>query len=63
MKKIEKLFQFIKDTQTELKKVNWTSREELMGSTSIVIVTCVLTAIFIGIIDVMLSTAVTFIFK
>jgi preprotein translocase subunit SecE len=51
----EKIKQFFKDVRLELTKVTWTTREELIYSTIIVIVVSVVLAIFIGIVDVVLS--------
>ena len=47
--------QFIRETQQELKKVSWPLREELIGSTVVVIVTTLLLAVFIGVVDFFLS--------
>jgi preprotein translocase subunit SecE len=51
----EKLKQFLKDVRFELTKVTWTSREELIYSTIIVIVVSVVLAVFIGAVDLVLS--------
>ncbi|MBI2167418.1 MAG: preprotein translocase subunit SecE [Candidatus Omnitrophica bacterium] len=47
--------QFIREVRQELKKVTWPTREELTGSTTVVIVTTLLMAIFIGTVDFFLS--------
>lgn len=47
---------FFSDVRQELGKVVWPTREELLGSTSVVIVTTFLLAAFIGIVDFILST-------
>jgi len=49
------MFQFIRDTRQELKKVSWPTREELIGSTTVVIITTFILALFIGAIDFVLS--------
>ena len=46
---------FFRETRQELKKVSWPTREELVGSTGVVIVTTFLMAAFIGVIDFFLS--------
>jgi preprotein translocase subunit SecE len=51
----EKIKQFLKDVRLELTKVTWTTREELIYSTIIVIVVSIVLAIFIGAVDVVLS--------
>lgn len=52
----EKIKQFLKEVKFELGKVTWTTREELIYSTIIVIVVSVILAAFIGIVDLMLSS-------
>ena len=52
---LEKIKQFLKEVRSELTKVTWTTREELIYSTIIVIVVSVVMAIFIGVVDVVLS--------
>ena len=50
-----KVASFFKETKQELDKVVWPSREELMGSTVVVIVTTLILAAFVGIVDFFLS--------
>jgi preprotein translocase subunit SecE len=52
---VAKVRQFAQDVQLEMKKVTWPSREELRGSTMVVIVMVILISIFIGIVDRILS--------
>ena len=52
---LEKIKQFIKEVRSELTKVTWTTREELIYSTLIVILVSIVLSIFIGIVDVGLS--------
>ena len=47
--------QFFRETRQELNKVSWPAREELMGSTAVVLVTTFLMAVFIGVVDFFLS--------
>jgi preprotein translocase subunit SecE len=42
---------FLNDVYQELQKVAWPSREELVGSTAVVIAMSVIMAVFIGIVD------------
>ena len=46
---------FLKEVRQELDKVVWPSREELVGSTLIVIITTLILAAFIGVVDFILS--------
>ena len=52
---LEKIKQFLKEVRYELTKVTWTTREELIYSTIIVIVVSIVLAVFIGVVDVALS--------
>ena len=49
---------FFGEVKVETKKVNYPSREELIGSTQVVIVTVLIVAIFLGFIDISLSRIV-----
>ena len=46
---------FFKEVSAELKKVKWTSRQELISSAWVVIVSAIFLGIFIAITDVILS--------
>ena len=52
---MNKIIQFIKEARVELKKVNWPTRKELIDSTKVVLITSLLLAAFIGVIDFILS--------
>jgi preprotein translocase subunit SecE len=52
---LEKIKQYIKEVRFELTKVTWTTREELIYSTIIVIVVSIVLAVFTGVVDVALS--------
>ena len=47
----EKAKKFLVDVRTEMGKVSWPTRNELRGSTMVVIVTVIIMAIFIGLVD------------
>lgn len=47
----QKIVNFIKEARTELKKVTWPNRKQLVGSTIVVMITVVLVAIYLGLID------------
>ncbi len=53
-----KVNRFISEVKTEMKKVSWSTKKELISSTRIVIVTVFLLAVFIGVIDFIISRAV-----
>ena len=46
---------FFKETKQELNKVTWPARSELWQATLVVIVTTLMMAVFIGVIDLFLS--------
>jgi len=50
-KLFKKTGQFLRDAKTELKKVKWPTRKELLASTAVVIVLTILIAIFLGLVD------------
>ncbi len=52
---IEKAKKFVTDVIVEMKKVSWPTRNELKGSTMVVIWTVFILSIFIGIVDRILS--------
>ena len=49
---------FLNDVKLEMGKVSWSTRDELIGSTIVVMVSLAILSIFIGICDVVLSTIV-----
>ncbi len=49
---------FFKDVKIELKKVVFPSRDEVIGSTKVVVVLVLIIAIFLGFIDLLLSKLV-----
>ena len=59
---IQRLVKFIKEVRNELKRVSWPSRDEIRGSTIVVIVIVLVLAVFIGLVDRALSFLVSLIF-
>ena len=55
MKLFEKTAQFITEVKVEMQKVAWSTKDELIGSTTVVIASTLLLAMFIGVIDIVLS--------
>ncbi len=49
---------FFKEVKIELKKVVFPSRDEVIGSTKVVVVLVIIIAIFLGFIDLLLSKLV-----
>ena len=52
---------FFNDVKLEMGKVSWSTRDELISSTIVVIVSLAILSIFIGVCDVVLSAAVNII--
>ena len=48
--------EFLIATDSEMKKVNWTSRKELIGSTRVVVVFMILIAVILFVIDIVFQT-------
>ena len=63
MSAMEQVREYLKDVRGELTKVSWPTREELRDSTVVVIVTVLLVAAFIGIVDQGLNRVVALLFK
>ena len=59
---MNKFTRFLKEVNVELRKVTWPSKDELVGSTIVVIIVSFMVAIFIGIVDKFLTLIVTTIF-
>lgn len=53
-----KLFSFLEETKTELKKVTWPTRTEVVGSTAVVLVATALLALLIGCFDYIFSIVI-----
>ena len=58
-----KIINFLKEVKQELSKVSWSTRQELIGSTFVVIVITSIMASFIGLIDLFLSKLLSLLFK
>jgi len=56
-------WQFLVETRVELQKVSWSSRQELMSSTTVVIVTTILMGMFVGVCDLLLSRVLSLILR
>lgn len=54
----EKIINFFSDVVKEMKKVTWPTKDELRESTVIVIVTCVILAGFVYLIDMILNNII-----
>jgi len=55
---MQKVISFLREVNTEFKKVSWPSREELVGLTSAVIVAAILLSVYTGLVDFLLFSVV-----
>ncbi|MBI5076486.1 MAG: preprotein translocase subunit SecE [Nitrospirae bacterium] len=55
---IEKIKQFFNEVKIETKKVVYPNREELIGSTWVVIITVMVISVFLGVVDLALAKIV-----
>jgi preprotein translocase subunit SecE len=59
----KRIAEFFQDVKLELKKVVFPTRKEVIGSTWVVIVSVVIAAVFLGIVDMSLGRFMTAVFK
>ncbi|MBN1526496.1 MAG: preprotein translocase subunit SecE [Candidatus Omnitrophica bacterium] len=56
-----KIAGFFKDVKLEMSKVAWSTKNELIGSTAVVLISLLILSVFIGACDLILSRIVTII--
>ena len=61
-KMIQKVTKYFSEVSQELSKVSWPTRQELYGSTMVVIVLCVLISVFIFSVDSVLNRLLEIVF-
>jgi preprotein translocase subunit SecE len=57
-----KVVQFIKESYAELRKVIWPGREDVVSSVKVVILSTIIVAVILGLVDVLLLLGVQAIF-
>jgi preprotein translocase subunit SecE len=60
---MKKIIQFFKDSYAELRKVVWPSREDVIASTKVVLVSTLIMACVLGFIDYLLVVGIDVVFK
>ena len=60
---IQRIKKFSQEVRVELAKVSWTSKEELWGSTVVVLVSVALLTLFIGCCDFLLTHAIRWLIR
>ncbi len=58
---MKKIIKYFKESYLELKKVVWPSREAVVSSTKVVLVSTILVAVFLGLVDFLLLRGILFI--
>jgi preprotein translocase subunit SecE len=59
---MRKIVQFFKESYAELKKVVWPSRDDVVGSVKVVIISTMIIAAVLGVIDWLLFRGITALF-
>ncbi len=59
----KKIAEFFKEVKLELKKVVFPTKKEVIGSTWVVIITVLISAFFLGVIDMTLTNVMTTAFR
>jgi preprotein translocase subunit SecE len=59
----EKVKSFYNDVRNEMRKVTWPNWKEVQGTTTVVIITVFLFALYFGVIDYVIQHAVTYMFS
>ena len=60
---LNKVTGFLNEVKGELSKVSWSTRQELVGSTIVVIMITLIMGLFIGLLDLLLSKGLSLLFK
>lgn len=55
---LDKGLQFLREVKVELKKVTWPTRKQTIGSTAVVIILVMIISLFLGVVDIGLSSLV-----
>jgi len=59
---VRKIIQFFKESYAELRKVVWPSRDDVIGSVKVVIISTVIVAAILGLIDMLLLLGIRAVF-
>ncbi len=60
---MRKIILFIQESIAELKKVTWPSRDEIISSTKVVLVSTIIIAGVLGLVDIVLINVIDWIFR
>ena len=59
---MKKLFRYFKECRLEMKKVAWPSRATILSSTKLVLITTIIFAVLLGLVDFLLMRLIYLIF-
>jgi preprotein translocase subunit SecE len=59
---MKKIIQFVKECAAEMKKVVWPTREDVASSVVVVLISTVIIAVILGLLDLAFVTGMDFIF-
>jgi preprotein translocase subunit SecE len=60
---VTKAIQFLSEVKSEVRKVTWPTKKEAMGGTAVVLVVVFIMALFLGLVDLLLSKIIGVIFS
>jgi preprotein translocase subunit SecE len=60
---IDKGLQFLREVKVELKKVVWPTRKQTIGSTVVVLILVMIISVFLGLVDIGLSSLIRVVLK
>ena len=63
MERLRRLKQFLVEVWAELKKTTWPGQNEVYGTTVVVIITVVICAAYLWVVDLILNKAMAYVFK
>jgi preprotein translocase subunit SecE len=63
MEQLRRFRQFVTEVWAELKKTTWPTQQEVYGTTLVVIVTVLICAFFLWVVDLILNRAMESLFK
>ena len=60
---MKKIIQFFKDSYAELRKVIWPSKEDVLASVKVVVLSTIAMALILGLVDLILVAGIDLIFR
>ena len=60
--RVKKIVRFFQESYAELKKVTWPSREDVASSTKVVLISVVLIALALGLVDFLIFQGIELVF-